>query len=90
MPAGFLTAMPEGYLDFFYVRPAQRGTGVAAALYARFLDWTEARGQLVLTTHASHHARRFLEPRGWRVVEEEIVMRNGVPLSRWRMMLTRA
>jgi putative acetyltransferase len=88
-PAGFLTAMPGGYLDFFYVRPAQHGTGLAAALYARFLDWAEATGVDTLTTHASHHARRFLEPRGWSVVEKEVVMRNGIPLTRWRMALRR-
>jgi putative acetyltransferase len=87
--AGFLTAIPGGYLDFFYVRPAQRGQGIAAALYARFLDWAEAQGHGTLTTHASHHARRFLEPRGWRVVEKETVTRNGVPLTRWRMALAR-
>ena len=89
-PAGFLTAMPGGYLDFFYVRPAQRGKGVAPALHARFLDWAEAEGHRTLTTDASHHARRFLEPRGWSVVEKEVVMRNGIPLTRWRMALTRA
>ena len=88
-PAGFLTAMPRGYLDFFYVRPGHHGTGLAAALYARFLAWAEETGQATLTTHASHHARRFLEPRGWSVVEKEIVLRNGVPLTRWRMALSR-
>jgi putative acetyltransferase len=88
-PAGFLTAMPDGYLDFFYVRPAQHGTGLAAALYACFLDWAATTGQVTLTTHASHHARRFLEPRGWAVTEMETVMRNGVPLARWRMALSR-
>lgn len=88
-PAGFLTAMPGGYLDFFYVRPGQRGTGLSAALYARFLDWAEATGEDTLTTHASHHARRFLEPRGWIVLEKETVTRSGVPLTRWRMALVR-
>jgi putative acetyltransferase len=88
--AGFLTAIPDGYLDFFYVRPAYRGKGVSAALYGRFLVHAEAAGHDMPATHASHHARRFLERRGWSVVEKEIVTRNGVPLTRWRMTLVRS
>lgn len=88
-PAGFLTATPAGHLDLFFVRAAHHGTGLGTALYDRFLGWADDTGQATLTTFASHHARRFLEPRGWSVVEKETAIRNGVPLSRWRMALTR-
>lgn len=89
LPAGFLTTTPDGHLDLFFVRAEHHGTGLAATLYDRFLGWADDAGRRTLTTFASHHARRFLEPRGWKVIEDETTLRNGVPLTRWRMALTR-
>ncbi len=84
---GFITLTERGHLDFFFVRPAARGSGVATALYKTFLEQAKADGHERLTTHASHLARRFLEKRGWSVREEEDVVRNGVVLSRTLMDL---
>lgn len=82
---GFLTVTGEGHLDFFFVRPDARASGLAATLYDRMLDLAEARGQARLTTFASHLARSFLERRGWQVIEGESALRNGVELKRWKM-----
>jgi putative acetyltransferase len=84
--AGFLS-YADGYLDFFYVRPEARRGPAAPALYDRMLDEARAEGRTRLTTHASHLARRFLERRGWRVIEQEEVDRNGVLLTRFAMEL---
>jgi putative acetyltransferase len=83
--AGFLTTTPSGHIDLFFVRPRWQGTGLAAILYDAFAAWAADRGLTHLTTNASHLARRFLEPRGWTVVEGETAMRNGVELKRWKM-----
>lgn len=82
---GFLTVTDAGHLDFFFVRPDARGSGLAAALYDRMMELADTRGHDHLTTHASHLARSFLEKRGWRVIAKETALRNGVPLDRWEM-----
>lgn len=82
---GFLTVTPAGHLDFLFVRPEWRGTGLAAALYDRMADWAAAAGHDRLTVHASHLSRRFLARRGWQVVARESVARHGVDLVRWEM-----
>lgn len=87
-PLGFLTATHEGHLDLFFLRPAERRTGISSMLYDAYLAHFPDTPRL--TTFASHLARRFLERRGWHVVAEERHERNGVPLTRFRMILDRA
>lgn len=82
---GFLTLTDDGHLDFFFVRPDARKSGLAAALYDCMMEETKAREQAQLTTYASHLARSFLEKRGWRVIEGETTTRHGVELKRWKM-----
>jgi putative acetyltransferase len=82
--AGFLTHA-DAHLDLFFVRPEARRGPTAPALYDQMMDAARDAGHLHLTTHASHLARRFLERRGWRVVEREEVKRNGVLLVRFLM-----
>lgn len=82
---GFLTVTPAGHLDFFFVRPEARASGLAAALYAHLMTWADAQGHDHLTTDASHLARSFLEKRGWRMIAGETAIRHGVALKRWRM-----
>lgn len=82
---GFLTVTTDGHLDLFFVRPDWRGTGLAPALYQCMRGWAVARGLTEMTTHASQFARRFLEPRGWVVLETESAVRHGVTMTRWKM-----
>lgn len=82
---GFLTVTPSGHLDFFFVRPAARATGLSIALYDRMMGWAAETGHDRLTTHASHLARSFLEKRGWQIVDGETTIRHGVELKRWAM-----
>lgn len=84
-PAGFITLSAPAHLDFFFVRPRARGTGMAAALYDRFVATAETGDGGRMTTFASHLARRFLQRRGWTVSEEEIAERNGERLIRFAM-----
>jgi len=84
-PSGFITLRSDGHLDLFFVRPGVRHLGIAGALYAQMVEDARRSGVTRLTTHASLLARRFLERRGWRVVECETTERNGVSLTRFLM-----
>lgn len=84
---GFVSLVDDGYLDMFFVRPEDRGLGIASSLYDHMIDAATQAQMPRLTTHASHLARRFLERRGWQVTCDEVVERNGVSLARSVMML---
>ncbi len=85
---GFLTATHAGHLDLFFVRPEWRRRGVSSELYDHMIVWARANRLSKMTTFASHLAKRFLERRGWAVVEMETAIRNGVALDRWKMHLS--
>lgn len=78
---GFGDMDETGYLDHLFVRADHQGKGVATAI----CDHLEraVRGKIV--THASITARPFFEKRGYRVVREQRVERQGVLLSNFVM-----
>ncbi len=82
---GFMTLADDGHLDLAYVLPEVMGKGVANALYAGLERRARQAGLVILTTGASHLARRFLTGRGWRVIARQSVIRNGVALTNFRM-----
>lgn len=75
---GFIELEPDGHIDCFYCHP--RGAG--AALFAR----VEAETNGPLFTEASDVARPFFAARGFEVVAEQEVERNGVILQNTRMV----
>lgn len=79
---GFGSIDNRGYLDLLFVHKNFQRQGVATAL----CDALEKRFPTV-TTHASVTAKPFFERRGYRVVKEEEVERNGVVLRRYEMTL---
>lgn len=82
---GFMTLGHDGHLDLAFVIPEAMGTGVAAALHDRVLAEAEARGLSLLTTEASHLARRFLLRQGWREIAAQEVEIGGVRMKNFRM-----
>ena len=70
-----------GYLDRLYVHADYQGQGVAGAICDRLER--AVRGKIV--THASITARPFFEKRGYMVVEERQVERQGVLLTNFVM-----
>lgn len=85
--AGLIALRSDGHLDLFFVRPEAQGDGTAVALYDRLVDQAKKDGHGDLTTFASLLLRPFLERRGWQVTEEQCVLRNRVPLTRFAMVL---
>lgn len=82
---GFMTVRPDGYLDLAFVAPDASRQGVAFRLYKAIEAEANALGLTRLHAEASHLARPFFERRGWRVVKEQTVERNGVDLTNFIM-----
>lgn len=80
--AGFADMAEDGYLDRLYVHRDFQRRGIAAALCDRLEGGCAAP---LLTTHASITARPFFEKRGWRVVRQQTVVRQGVELTNFVM-----
>lgn len=78
---GFGDIDQTGYLDRLYVHRDRQREGIASALCSR-LEQT-VRGKVV--THASITARPFFEKRGYRVVREQLITRQGVFLTNFVM-----
>ena len=82
---GFADMAEDGYLDRLYVHPAHTKKGVATAL-VNALEAACPAAQF--TTHASMTARPFFEKRGYRVEQEQQVVRRGVTLTNFIMKKT--
>ncbi len=79
---GFGDIDQSGYLDRLFVDKDHQGRGVATAL----CDALEAAARAEhYTTHASITARPFFEKRGYRVVRQQRVERQGVFLTNFVM-----
>ncbi len=80
--AGFADVDETGYLDRLYVHRDHQGKGVGTALCER-LENVINTGKI--TTHASITARPFFEKRGYKVVREQQVERQGIMLTNYVM-----
>ncbi|MHC0054068.1 GNAT family N-acetyltransferase [Actibacterium sp. D379-3] len=83
--AGFMTLGADGYLDYAYVAPGWMGKGVSDALYDQLEQIARAAGLPVLSTEASHLARRFLSRKGWHTTARQSVIRDSVAITNFRM-----
>lgn len=79
---GFGDMASDGYLDRLYVHADHQGRGIATAL----CDRLEQSVQGPITTHASITARPFFEKRGYAVIKEQTVERQGVALTNFVMI----
>lgn len=79
---GFGDIDGTGYLDRLYVHKDHQREGVATAICDK-LEGSMSGKQIV--THASVTARRFFEKRGYIVIAEQSVVRNGVSMTNYKM-----
>lgn len=79
---GFGDITVDGYLDRLYVHKDYQGQGIATALCN---ELEAATAGTHLSTHASITAKPFFEHRGYGVVKEQQVTRNGVQLTNYVM-----
>ena len=82
---GFGVIDKTGYLDYLYVHSNHQGKGIATAICEQLEQLVE----MNITTHASISSRPFFEKRGYRVVKEQQVERNGVFLTNYVMVKDR-
>lgn len=82
---GFGDIDKTGYLDRLYVHFEYQGNGIATALCNQLE--TAVQGNIV--THASITARPFFEKRGYKVVKEQQVERQGIFLTNFVMIKER-
>lgn len=82
MIVGFGDIDDSGYLDRLFVHKDYQGLGVAAAI-CNELEQSVA-GKMI-TTQASITAKAFFQHRGYRVIKEQKVIRQGVILENYLM-----
>jgi putative acetyltransferase len=84
----FIDLEPDGHIDRLYCAPEAAGRGIAARLYSRMEDAARADGITRLFTEASELARRFLERRGFAVLERQDKVLRGVAIHNYVMAKT--
>jgi putative acetyltransferase len=84
----FIDLEPDGHIDRLYCAPEAAGRGIAARLYSRMEDAARADGITRLFTEASELARRFLERRGFAVLERQDKILRGVAIHNYVMAKT--
>lgn len=78
---GFGDIDKTGYLDSLFVHKDYQGEGIATAI----CNQLEQAVQVDITTHASITAKPFFEKRGFQVVKEQQVERQGIFLTNFCM-----
>lgn len=79
---GFGDINKTGYLDRLYVHADYQGKGIAAAICN---ELEQAVDMDKITTQASITARPFFEKRGYRMIREQQVVRDGISLTNYLM-----
>lgn len=79
---GFGDIHCNGYLDRLYVHRDYQGKGIATALCNKL---EQAADVSKITTHASITAKPFFKNRGYQVIREQQVVRNGISLTNYLM-----
>jgi len=85
-PIAYGDVESNGHIDHLYCRPDAVGTGTGSALYEALERAAKDRGITTLFVEASEAARRLFEHRGFRVVERNDMIRNGVAIHNYRMI----
>lgn len=80
--AGFGDMDETGYFDRLYVHKDYQKQGIATAI-CDVLE--QSTGVTKITTHASITAKPFFEHRGYKVVREQQVIRDGISLTNFVM-----
>lgn len=82
---GFGSLDDEGDIDMLYAHKDRQGQGIARVVLQELERLAAKRGKQVISTFASVTARPFFEHMGYAVERENTVLRNGVPLTNYRM-----
>ena len=84
---GFIELDPDGHIDCMYTLPECQRQGVGSALYEHLLAQAKQKRMKRLYVEASFVARPFFEAKGFHLVEENQVERNGEIITNFTMAL---
>ena len=70
---GFMSLAPGGYIDFAYIRPEARGTGLFREMGNRIVEQARSRGFERLWVHASLTAQPAFAALGFTLTRKEVV-----------------
>ena len=79
---GFGDMDNSGYLDRLFVHKGHQGEGIGSEICDE-LEYSVSGKKI--TTHSSITARAFFEHRGYSVIQEQRVIRNGISLTNYIM-----
>ena len=79
---GFGDIDDSGYLDRLFVHQDHQEEGIASMICD---ELEHSVREMKVTTHSSITAKPFFEQRGYRVIREQVVIRNGVSLTNYVM-----
>lgn len=79
---GFGDIDASGYLDRLFVHKDYQRMGIASAICNELENSVKGKS---ITTHASITAKPFFQQRGYRVVKEQKVIRQGIALTNYVM-----
>ncbi|NFM80121.1 GNAT family N-acetyltransferase [Clostridium botulinum] len=82
---GFGDLDATGYLDRLYVHKDYQGIGVATTIVSELENYAQENHISIVTTNASITAKPFFEKRGYEVIKEQFVERNGQFLKNFIM-----
>lgn len=82
---GFGDITMEGYLNRLYVHKDYNGKGIGTLIANELETHAISLGLLEITTHASITAKPFFEKRGYQLITEQTVERNGQQLINYCM-----
>jgi putative acetyltransferase len=83
---GFASLGQGYYIDFMYVHPGFLRRGIAHQLFVKLQAEANRQGHRALVSDVSITARPFFESKGFRVVRENVHVREGVELINFRMV----
>lgn len=83
--AGFMSLAKDGYIDFAYIQPGYRGTGLFRDLFSAIEAEAAALGQGTLWVHASLAAAPAFAKRGFERIRKEDVVIGDQSLARYEM-----
>ena len=79
---GFGDMNDSGYLDRLFVHKDRQGEGIGSEICDELERSVSGKK---MSTHSSITARAFFEHRGYRVIQEQTVIRNGISLTNYIM-----
>ena len=82
---GFGDLDETGYLDHLYVHYNYIRKGVGELIVRQLENEARTLGTKTVTTHASITARPFFEARGYTVIQDQEVVREGISLKNYKM-----